>query len=127
MKRYEAWFLQAESDLRSARALATFKMHSHVCFMCQQAAEKALKSLAFFKGADLVKSHSLVQILKDLNINGALLEAGKKLELYYISARYPDALPDNGLPAEVFGESHSVEALANAELFLVSVKQELKI
>ncbi len=63
--RYVSWFLQAESDLRSVYDLIKSSHYAQACFNSQQAAEKALKALAFFRGADLVKSHSLGTIAKE--------------------------------------------------------------
>lgn len=41
----------------------------------------------------------------------------KKLDLYYISARYPDAFP-SGAPYEYFTEDQASEAVSFAEKFL---------
>ncbi len=125
--RYVSWFLQAESDLRSVYDLIKSSHYAQACFNSQQAAEKALKALAFFRGADLVKSHSLGTIAKDLKINGELSSFAKKLDLYYLTSRYPDALPDHAVPAENFDESIAKEALAMAEVFVKKVKGELQL
>lgn len=123
--RYMSWLLQSESDLRSTVDLIKTSHFAQACFNAQQAAEKALKALAFFRGADLVKSHSLVTIAKDLKLNGELATFASKLDLYYLTARYPDALPENAVPAENFDRTMAQEALRMAEKFLVRVKEEL--
>jgi HEPN domain-containing protein len=125
--RYVSWFLQAESDLRSVADLAKNGHYAKACFNAQQAAEKALKALAFFRGADLVKSHSLATIAKDLKINGELAGFSSKLDLYYLTARYPDALPDHAVPSENFDAIMAEEALQMAREFLNRVKKELQI
>lgn len=124
--RYRSWLLQAESDLLCAKDLIKAKHFSQACFTCQQAAEKALKSLAFFRGADLVKSHSLGTIAKDLGINGELATFAIKLDLFYLTARYPDALPENSVPSESFTKEMAVEAYKMSECFLNAVRKELK-
>jgi HEPN domain-containing protein len=124
--RHIAWLLQAESDLRSVADLTKNGHFAQACFYAQQSAEKALKALAFSRGADLVKSHSLHTIASDLGINGQLATFATKLDLYYLTARYPDALPDHAVPAENFDENMAREAFSMAEAFLKTVKQEVK-
>lgn len=123
--RYLSWLLQAESDLRSVRDLIKTGHFSQACFNAQQAAEKALKAVAFFRGHDLVKSHSLATICKDLSINGTLATYSLKLDLYYLTARYPDALPENAVPAENFDQTMADEAQKMSEAFLHAAKKEI--
>jgi len=59
----------------------------------------------------LVKGHSIVNIAKDLGLNGEIESAGQVLDLYYISSRYPDALPDYGVPYEYFGLEQAKQVL----------------
>lgn len=124
--RYLSWLLQAESDLRSVKDLIKNGHYAQASFNSQQGAEKALKALAFFRGADLVKSHSLTTIAKDLQINGQLATYSTKLDIYYLTARYPDALPEHGVPSESFTQEIAEEALSMAEKFLARVKEELQ-
>jgi HEPN domain-containing protein len=125
--KYLSWFLQSESDLRATQALIDSGHFSQACFAAQQASEKALKALAFFRGAKMVKSHSLSEIAKELGINGVLESHSIKLDLYYLTARYPDALPDNAVPAEKFNKSMASEAISMASEFISKVKAELKL
>ena len=124
--KYLSWFLQAESDLRCVIDLIKTGHFAQACFNSQQASEKALKALAFFRGSDLVKSHSLDTIAKDLKINGELSTYALKLDLYYITARYPDALPENAVPSESFNKDMADEAMKMAQAFLGKVREELK-
>lgn len=123
--KYMAWLLQAESDIRSVVDLIKSGHYSHACFNSQQAAEKALKAIAFFRGFDLVKSHSLDRISKDLKVNGTLSTYAMKLDLYYITARYPDALPENAVPSDSFNREIAEEALLMAQAFLSKAKEEV--
>lgn len=123
--RYLSWLLQAESDLRSVKDLIKHSHFAQACFNSQQAAEKSLKALAFFRGADLVKSHSLATIAKDLNINGILASYASKLDLYYLTARYPDALPENAVPSENFDKTMAEEAIKMAQEFIDRIKKEI--
>lgn len=125
MKRHESWFIQAQSDLRAAEGLFDLKLYSHTCFMCQQVAEKCLKSVAYSRDIDFVKGHSLIKIAQDLKINGTLEEAARTLDVYYISARYPDALPDHVAPVVTFGENQAREAIKMARVFVERTKGQI--
>jgi HEPN domain-containing protein len=123
-KRYESWLIQAKKDLAWGRDSFKGGHFAQTCFVCQQVAEKSLKSIAFFRGFDIVKSHSLVSILADLKINGPLANAAKILDLYYLASRYPDALPDNGIPSDAFDALQAQQALDFAELFIAASELE---
>ncbi|PWU12885.1 MAG: DNA-binding protein [Bdellovibrio sp.] len=123
--RYMSWILQAESDMRAVTDLIKNGHFAQACFNAQQAAEKALKALAFFRGSELVKSHSITTIAKDLGINGLLATYAVKLDLFYLAARYPDALPEHAVPSESFDLNISDEAFKMAQAFLNEVKKEI--
>ncbi len=59
------WVLKAEEDWLIARDLVGRKppFRDAVCFHCQQAAEKYLKALLQEKGAAVLKTHDLEDIL----------------------------------------------------------------
>ena len=69
------------------------------CFLAQQAAEKALKSLLYYIRADCQKlmTHSnleMLQVAAKRGIDGShLLEHARALDLHYIPACYPNGLP----------------------------------
>ncbi|RHX83343.1 HEPN domain-containing protein [Leptospira stimsonii] len=123
--RWKDWLAQAERDLEWAEASLQSGFFAQTCFVCQQVGEKALKALAYFRGADLVKSHSVKTIAKELNENGEIESIGQKLDLYYIPTRYPDAFTD-GAPFEYFEESQAKEAVVFAGTLIRIVKEKLK-
>ena len=96
------------------------------CFIAQQAAEMALKAIAFYRRAELVKAHSIKNIAQALGINGKIEGYGRKLDMYYTSTRYPDALPDNIVPAEFFTLEQAGEALQMAEEILKIADDEVQ-
>jgi HEPN domain-containing protein len=98
--RAEDWLRQAENDLLWTRDTLASGHYSQCCFVAQQTAEKAVTALALFRGADTVKSHSISELDR----------MGKRLDLYYISARYPDAFP-SGAPFEYFDREQAEEAV----------------
>ncbi len=92
--------------------------------MCQQAAEKAIKSIAYFKEYE-IRGHSIAMIAKSIGANDTVENAGRNLDLYYISSRYPDALPD-GAPCDLFTKEQAQEALKFAQIIIDRAFDELK-
>lgn len=124
MERYRDWLRQAENDHEWAEHSLKGGFFSQVCFICQQCAEKALKSYCLFKGFDQVRTHSLFRIVRDLGENGTLEEHARQLDLYYISARYPDAFPD-GAPFDILTEKQAKQALLAAGEIMQEVKRRM--
>jgi len=118
------WLAQAEDDYRWGADSHQQGHFAQTCFICQQVAEKALKALGFLRGFESIRSHSVVRIAKALSVNDEVLNAGRRLDQYYITARYPDALP-SGAPFEVFTEEQSKEALVFAQGVLNRVREFL--
>ncbi|HUW41413.1 MAG TPA: HEPN domain-containing protein [Rectinemataceae bacterium] len=118
------WLRQAENELAWAADSMKGGYWAQTCFAAQQVAEKALKALAIARGASEVRSHSLAKIADALDIDGELLRMGKRLDLYYISARYPDAFAE-GAPFEFFDAEQAAEAIEFAKAFLARARAEL--
>lgn len=108
--RWRDWLMQAEEDLLWARETLKNGRFSQACFAAQQVGEKAIKALALRRGNDEIRSHSIREIAAALEINGEVEAIAKRLDLYYISARYPDAFP-SGAPFEYFTEDQAREAV----------------
>jgi HEPN domain-containing protein len=118
------WLKQAENDLAWAKDSMRGGYWSAVCFTCQQVGEKALKAIALGRGVSEVRSHSLVKIAAALGIDGDIERMGRRLDVFYISARYPDAFSE-GAPFEFFDEEQAKEAVSFAERFVVRARAEL--
>lgn len=122
---FSPWVNFAEEDLLCAKTLLKEKLYNQVCFHSQQAAEKMLK--AFLKSKRMVppKLHNLLELLemckeKDGDFK-EIQESCEYLSRFYLSVRYPDALPGflpEGLP--VFKDAK--KALEEAENILDFVK-----
>lgn len=125
MRRALAWLKQAESDLQWAKLTEQAGFFAQTCFVAQQVAEKSLKAIAFHRKAGQVKSHSILNIAKELGINGKLEEYARQLDLYYVSTRYPDALPDNAVPAESFSAEQARNAFEMARAFVSTAQREV--
>lgn len=117
------WLKQAENDYLWGEGSLSQGFYAQTCFIAQQVAEKAIKSIAYFHEYE-VKGHSIAKIAKAIGINSEIEEAGKRLDMYYISARYPDALPA-GSPFEFFSLKQAQESLADAKLIIQKAKAEL--
>ncbi len=120
--RAKDWFRQAENDLLWAHDTLAAGRYAQACFIAQQIGEKSLKALAYHKGYDLVKSHSIMEIGRSLGLPDEIINLGKKLDLYYISARYPDAFP-SGAPFEYFTKDQASDAVTSAEKILLHIKE----
>lgn len=123
-ERAQDWLDQAKDDLRWGLASAKSGFYSQTCFIAQQVAEKALKALAYFRGAALVRGHSVLVVCRELNINGELEEAAQRLDQYYIPTRYPDAQPA-GAPFRFFTAKQAEEALEFAKRFIEKAASEM--
>src|SRR5208283_1113116 len=87
------WLAQAQNDLLFAKAALKDGFFAQCCFISQQAAEKALKSVLLSRGAKVILTHSLVKLCAMLAANGEMQRAAGVLDQYYLSGRYPDSLP----------------------------------
>jgi HEPN domain-containing protein len=105
---------QAEFDLADAELAFEHGRHALACFLCQQAAEKAVASFLFSRGAEAVWGHALADLCQDavaLEPSFELIATvAVLLDKYYLGTRYPSGLP-GGVPAEAFDAHDSVRAL----------------
>ncbi len=98
------WLEQAQTDLARTRHLLEQRAYYLVCFLAQQAAEKALKGFLYAQGEELVIGNSV----RGLCGRASAYDAGVGdrtddwgiLDSYYIPTRYPNGLPDD-IPARV--------------------------
>ena len=115
--RHSDWMAQAEKDLEHARRAAEGGSHEWACFAAHQASEKAIKALFQWSGAQVVRGHSLADMVSELARSlpeaAALLEAARELDRHYVPARYPDAYP-SGAPFQYYSEKDSERAIAHA-------------
>ena len=117
----ERWRRQAENDLEFARVAVREQFHAQACFIAQQAAEKAAKSIAYGLGERTVIGHSLVTLIARYADRAPglrdLRELAGVLDQYYVPTRYPNGLA-GGVPFEAFGESQATAAVEAAERFV---------
>jgi HEPN domain-containing protein len=126
------WLKQAEIDLAAARNSMEAGYYEWACFQAQQSAEKALKAVFYALGYEMVLTHSVTRLLRELSEKCEGFKEGLgqwgTLDKHYISTRYPDHFPDT-IPAEVYDEKDAERALALAHEVMEAAKkclQELK-
>ncbi len=119
------WILQAENDLAAANTMLREGFHSQACFMSQHSSEKALRSMAYFRGDRYVVGHSLQELLNSLVSThedlDSLREAARRLDQYYISTRYP-----GGLPFQTYSKGQAEEAVGMASEIVTSSRAYLE-
>lgn len=93
--RYKEWLEIAAQDLESAKYLVNMKPVplEIICYHCQQCAEKCLKAYLVFKGREIIKTHDLTTIYKELIEIDLTFEAIKNecidLTDFSVTTRYP--------------------------------------
>jgi HEPN domain-containing protein len=121
------WFLQAEDDLRFVEWIAHEGVfYDKACFIAQQAGEKILKACLYARGKRIVLGHSLYEMINELGqkekMFQKLAEEAKRLDRFYIPARYPNGLP-GGSPFQTFTSNDLADALSDAnKVFKVARK-----
>jgi HEPN domain-containing protein len=123
--RYPDWIGQGRRDLGLARAALAAQTFEWSCFAAQQAAEKALKGLFDFLGAE-AWGHSLTRLLGDLEdrvpADPAVLAAARQLDRLYVPTRYPNGFAA-GKPGDYFTLEDANAAIVDAERVLAWVEQ----
>lgn len=108
------WLRQADHDLADAEFVAAAGRHALACFLCHQAAEKAVTAYLLARGAERVWGHALADLCEDAMALDPSFDLVKSvailLDKYHLGARYPSALP-GGVPAEAYDSHDAAHAL----------------
>jgi HEPN domain-containing protein len=89
------WVRKAEGDFRAAVRIgaAHEPLHDQVCFHCQQAAEKYLKSLLEELALSIEKTHDLEKLMSDLQPHHPTVRKLRRglvfLTSFAVTVRYP--------------------------------------
>jgi len=84
------WLEKAKSDFSDAEYNFKGNRYSLVAFLCQQAAEKALKALYVKKFKKLWKTHDLKLLAEEVGAPSKIIELATELTPAYLIARYPE-------------------------------------
>lgn len=125
--RYIDWLEQAEEDLNVAEILLRAERFFASAYYSQQAVEKGLKAYLLFLGKDPGKTHSLTELLNQIEIEGIKVpqkvkEDSMVLSPHFVISRYPDAA--NGVPARQYTRGIAEEC-ARAKEVIEWVKENL--
>lgn len=121
----QIWLKTAKDDLLWAKDSLKDKWYDRVCFISQQAVEKALKSYLFPQQEKLIRTHNLLLLLKSCqkyNRSFAqLVDACTILNGYYTDTRYPDIwdvtrFEDANLAKEALGLAYEVVAFVQKKI-----------
>ncbi len=131
----ERWLGHAEYDFGFAKLAFRESYdnqacyYNQACFFAQQAAEKAVKAIAYGLGERRVRTHSLVELIDryaervpDLL---ELRDLGEALDVHYVEARYPNG-QNEGIPAETYTRQMAEEALEVAEAFVAAASDRVR-
>lgn len=120
------WFQQAAYDLKAASWNIEGGFFNTACFLAQQAAEKALKSILYYLGSRraALLTHSLVEMVGEIGTQvptvAGLVEEARALDLHYVPSRYPNGLP-SGYPHQFYGKEMAEQAVREAEAIITAV------
>lgn len=121
------WFRQAERDMLQAELSRQAGHHEWCCFVCQQAAEKAVKALHLARRQE-AWSHVVAKLIDELpedeEIPTDLQDKARVLDAYYVAPRYPNGHPE-GAPFEHYGKLHSDQAIAYAHEIIDLIRTRL--
>lgn len=119
------WLDQSVRDLEAARFNADGSQHNIACFLCQQAAEKAVKAFLVLREEEAIWGHSVAELCdRAATIDstfGDLRPTAAALDRHYIPTRYPNGLP-GGLPADAFSAEDAERAIAQASSIIEAVE-----
>jgi HEPN domain-containing protein len=98
MKRHESWIDRAKSSYELSKAAISINIYfEDLCYQAQQAAEKSLKGLLIYYGAEPLFTHNIGVLLNELEkfteINGSVRDA-MNLTNYAVQTRYPGEYDD---------------------------------
>ncbi len=122
------WLAVADQDLAIARA-HTHDAPNAACFHAQQATEKALKGLLVQLAGDVERTHVAAELIEEVIGAGAMPDndvrrAAIRLDRYYVTTRYPDAMGDAD-PTASFFAADAVSAILDADTVILWVRSEL--
>lgn len=124
-KDVQAWMDKTNDDLLWAKHSLTGNFWPQVCFISQQAVEKALKGYLVSQNFIPPKIHNLEILLKKcLGFDpdfGQWQETAKKLNVYYVEVRYPDILE------ATYTESDAKTCLSLAQQLVDFITQKIVV
>jgi HEPN domain-containing protein len=126
----QRWWRQAISDFEFLPKVKKLGKYDTCCFLAQQVSEKALKAFLFSKGEELIFTHSIFKLCEMATLYNPefiiLKEKVKRLDYYYVEARYPNAIEDV-IPAEFYSIKDAQEAIKLTSTVMTMVEKYYQI
>lgn len=115
------WIAKADKDIKTVEIMKDIDdVTEIVCFHCQQAVEKYLKTLLIANDIEFSKTHNIDFLLKQcMKINLDFEEfIGNSLSEYAVDTRYPDVryIPTKDEMEEAIELMHNIIELVNKTL-----------
>ena len=130
--RYKIWLEQAEFDLKAAELSRDNDFFEWTCFQCEQAVEKALKSVLVHAGWRPPKMHKLAVLMSYCNKANDKFKKTKfefrDLEAFTFVSRYPFLIPGENLsPHEFITLDDAQRCINQAKSFLEKIRKLLNV
>ncbi len=124
-KEIQAWINQADDDFDGAEFNFNGRKFYIAAFLCQQAAEKALKALFLEeKKGEVPQSHSLIYLASNTSVPKEFYSFLKELTPKFVDTRYPDASVD--LPSRIYDEENTKGIVDRTRKVLEWISSRLK-
>ncbi len=119
------WWEQAKEDLDTAEKNIKIEKFYASVFFCQQAVEKALKSLYILKFSKPAgPTHSLIYLAKELKLPLKYFSLLQDLTPEFITTRYPDIAGE--APYKLYNKEKAEEYVKRAKELLKWVEDQIK-
>lgn len=122
MPEHNQWLDFAKYDLKSAKGSHSLEFYGTVAYLCQQSAEKALKSYLIFKNREILKTHDLIKLLDlcmliDRNFS-KITDAAGFLNPLSTKFRYPSEfeIPDKDYSSMAIKHASKILRLVNKKI-----------
>lgn len=123
------WLAQAEHSLIATQVLLDADLWAEACFHSEQTAQLALKAFLFFKGRRYVNIHSVQTLASECATEDPDFSPfgtyGSFLDRFYLTTRYPDALPDPAIPFQSFSQEEANQAMNNTSEIVALVRDKI--
>jgi len=127
------WLEEAKYDLQTASDVLKAGRYNWACFIAQQAAEKAVKSLHIARGEDVERTHSVTILIvgderrgvSSLETMRHVLTEAQELDGHYIPSRYPNGVPF-GQPYEFYNEEKGQRCVTYAQQIVEAARTLLQ-
>jgi len=124
-ERFNRWFKLSKQDLEISRQMLKMQAYNIAAYFAHQTVEKALKGLLDGLGLRPEKTHSLLELVEQLETMGFKIpthikETCRDLDPHYFISRYPDLGID---PLKHYDEKLACKLIKEAEKVFKYVKK----